>query len=135
MSFPRLVQPVLDRHCVACHDGSEGPDKSPLVLTGERQDRFTRSYQNLKAFTRWHEWGQDTITPIVTRPGHSGADESPLTRILADEIHADRVKLPDEDLRRIYAWLDGNAPFYGTYTQREQDAQLAGESVPPPGLQ
>ncbi|MBE3068635.1 MAG: hypothetical protein IMZ66_00200, partial [Planctomycetes bacterium] len=33
--YPRLVQPVLDRHCVSCHDGKEGPDKSPLVLTGE----------------------------------------------------------------------------------------------------
>jgi hydrazine synthase alpha subunit-like protein len=134
-SFPRLVQPVLDRHCVSCHDGSQGPDKSPLVLTGQRQDRFTRSYQNLRAFARWYEWGQDTITPIVTRPGHSGADESPLTRILTDEIHGDRVKLPDEDLRRLYAWLDGNAPFYGTYSQSEQDAQLAGEMVPPPGVQ
>ena len=135
MSFPRLVQPVLDRHCAACHDGSEGPDKSPLVLTGERQDRFTRSYQNLKAFVRWHEWGQDTIIPIVTRPGHLGADESPLTKILADEIHADRVNLPDEDLRRIYVWLDANAPFYGTYSQAEQDAQLAGKPVLPPEVQ
>ena len=33
--YPRLIQPVLDRHCVRCHDGSTGPDKSPLVLTGE----------------------------------------------------------------------------------------------------
>ena len=31
--YPRLVQPVLDRHCVRCHDGSTGPDKSNLVLT------------------------------------------------------------------------------------------------------
>ncbi|MCY2950817.1 MAG: hypothetical protein NTU53_02435, partial [Planctomycetota bacterium] len=32
--YPRLMQPVLDRHCVRCHDGSAGPDKSKLVLTG-----------------------------------------------------------------------------------------------------
>ena len=134
-SFPRLVQPVLDRHCVSCHDGSQGPGKSPLVLTGERQDRFTRSYRNLKAFARWHEWGNATITPIITRPGHLGADESPLTRILGDEIHAGHVNLPDEDLRRIYVWLDGNAPFYGTYSEGERDAQLSGEVVPPPEVQ
>ena len=134
-SFPRLIQPVLDRHCVSCHDGTEGPGKSPLVLTGQPQDRFTRSYHNLRAFARWHEWGQDTITPIVTRPGHLGADESPLTRILTDETHAGQVNLPDEDLRRIYTWLDGNAPFYGTYSQAEQDAQLAGQPVPPPAVQ
>jgi hypothetical protein len=134
-SFPRLVQPVLDRHCVSCHDGAEGPGKSPLVLTGERQDRFTRSYQNLRPFVRWHEWGPDTITPIVTRPGHLGADESPLTKILADETHGEGVKLADAALRRIYVWLDGNAPFFGTYGKGEQDAQLAGAPVPPPGLQ
>ena len=33
-SFPRLVQPVLDRHCVRCHDGQTGSGKSKLVLTG-----------------------------------------------------------------------------------------------------
>jgi len=134
-SFTRLIQPVLDRHCVSCHDGTEGPDKSPLVLTGQRQDRFTRSYWNFRAFARWHEWGQDTITPIVTRPGHLGADESPLTKILTDETHAGQVTLPDEDFRRIYTWLDGNAPFYGTYSQAEQNAQLAGQPVPPPVVQ
>ena len=32
-SFPLLVQPVLDRHCVRCHDGEEGPGKSKLALT------------------------------------------------------------------------------------------------------
>ena len=134
-SFPRLVQPVLERHCVSCHDGSQGPNKSPLVLTGDRQDRFTQSYQNLRPFVRWHEWGQNTITTIITRPGHLGADESPLTKILRDPTHAESVKLPDEDLRRIHVWLDGNAPFYGTYGEGEQDAQLCGEPVPPPGLQ
>ena len=33
--YPRLIQPLLDRYCVDCHDGSSGMDKSPLVLTGE----------------------------------------------------------------------------------------------------
>ena len=135
LSFPRLVQPVLDQHCVACHDGTEGAGKSRLVLTGQAHETFTESYHSLKPFVRWHEWGGDSISQIVTRPGHQGADESPLTRILDDATHAPQVKLPAADRRRLYLWLDANAPFYGTYSPEEQLAQRHGEAVPPPRIQ
>ena len=39
--FVRLVQPILDRHCVRCHDGSTGADKAPPVLTAEPAGRFS----------------------------------------------------------------------------------------------
>ena len=134
-SFPRLVQPVLDRHCVRCHDGGEGPDKSLPVLTGEPSGTFSRSYEGLKPYVRWYEWGGKTIHPITTRPGRMGADESPLAKILDDATHAKYVTLPDEDRRRIYVWLDGNAPFYGTYDEASQIAQRNGHAVPPPVIQ
>jgi hypothetical protein len=134
-SYPRLIQPVLDRHCVRCHDGSEGPQKSRLALSGEPAGSFTRSYENLRPFVRWYEWGGASITQTVTRPGHGGADESPLTRILDDPNHAEQVQLPGAERRRIYIWLDGNAPFYGTYREEAQTAQREGQAVPPPQLQ
>ncbi|MFH1922420.1 MAG: hypothetical protein ABIP48_21365, partial [Planctomycetota bacterium] len=134
-SYPRLVQPVLDRHCVRCHDGAEGPKKSPPILTSEPAGAFSRSYESLKPYVRWYEWGGASIRPITTRPGQMGADESPLTKILDDATHADHVKLPDEDRRRIYIWLDGNAPFYGTYDEESQLVQRNGEAVPPPKVQ
>jgi len=71
----------------------------------------------------------------VTRPGRSGADQSPLTQVLADATHASQTALPDADRRRLYLWLDANAPFYGTYTELERLAQLQGEAVPPPQVQ
>lgn len=135
LSFPLLVQPVLDRHCVRCHDGQGGPGKSPLALTGQLQDGFTRSYLNLKPFVRWNEWGGASLNQTVTRPGRSGADQSPLTQVLADATHASQTALPDADRRRLYLWLDANAPFYGTYTELERLAQLQGEAVPPPQVQ
>jgi hypothetical protein len=135
LSYPRLMQPVLDRHCVGCHDGSQGPQKSRLILTGEPAGSFTRSYESLRPFVRWYEWGGASITQTVTRPGHGGADESPLTKILDDATHAKQVQLTDADRRRISIWLDGNAPFYGTYRQEAQAAQRAGRAVPPPKLQ
>jgi len=134
-SYPRLVQPVLDRHCVRCHDGKEGKGKSKLVLSVESAGHFTRSYESLKPYVRWYEWGGATISPIVTRPGHIGADESRLRQILDDATHARAVKLSDEERRRVYIWLDGNAAFYGTYGEEEQLAQKRGEAVPPPALQ
>jgi hypothetical protein len=32
-------------------------------------------------------------------------------------------------------WLDGNAAFYGTYSERERLVHRAGQAVPPPGMQ
>ena len=134
-SYPRLVQPVLDSHCVRCHDGRTGDLKSPLVLTGEPAGTFSRSYESLKKFVRWYEWGGSTIEPIVTRPGRSGADESPLLKVLADATHAEHVHLPNEALQRLHIWLDGNAPFYGTYEREQQLTQRDGQAVLPPLIQ
>jgi hypothetical protein len=134
-SYPLLVQPVLDDNCIRCHDGSTGPDKSPLDLTVKPQGTFTKSYMSLKPFIRWYEWGGSTITPIVTKPGRIGADVSPLTRIIGDATHAPHVHLSDEDQQRLNIWLDGNVPFYGTYDVAAQQAQLLGKAVPPPPLQ
>ncbi|HOW65858.1 MAG TPA: hypothetical protein P5186_15140 [Candidatus Paceibacterota bacterium] len=134
LSYPRLVQPVLDRHCIRCHDGSLDKDKSIPSLTGKPTQTFTQSYLSLKRFVRWHEWGDASISQTTTRPGHCGADESPLSQILDNPTHA-ALQLPDSDRRRLYLWLDANAPFYGAYSAPEQLAQQNGEAIPPPRVQ
>jgi hypothetical protein len=134
-SFPRLVQPVLDRHCAGCHDGSDGPQHSRLVLAGGPSGAFSKSYENLRPFVRWYEWGGNSIAQTVTLPGRMGADASPLTKILDDATHREALKLSAEDRLRIEVWLDSNAPFYGTYSQAEQLAQRQGKPLPPPEMQ
>jgi hypothetical protein len=142
-SYPRLVQPVLDRHCVRCHDGQTGDPstalrtslKSRLPLTGESAGTFSQSYESLKKYVRWYEWGGDTIEQIVTRPGHVGADQSPLLNVLEDRIHKEHIDLPEEDRQSLHIWLDGNAPFYGVYDPQCQLAQQSGQAVPPPLIQ
>ncbi len=129
-SFPRLIQPILDQHCIRCH----GEGMTPPVLTGAPAGAFTAAYESLRAYARWYEWGDATIRPIVTQPGEMPSDMSPLVGVLADEHHAGELSLPDEDLRRIYLWLDGNGSFYGSYSRREQLAQHRGEAIPPPAL-
>ena len=133
--FESKIRPLLSQHCVECHDGNAGERKSPLVLTGEPAGAFSRSYENLKPYVRWYEWGGASIHEIGTRPGQIGADESRLLRILDDEHHAGHVTLPPPDTLRLCLWLDANAPFYGTYDKETQIAQKAGHAVPPPRLQ
>jgi hypothetical protein len=134
-SYPRLVQPVLDKQCVRCHDGTEGEGKGKSVLTGDPAGAFSRSYESLKPHLRWYEWGGKSISQAVTKPGRQGADASPLTRILGDELHTREAKLTGEDRLRLILWMDGNVPFYGTYGKEEQAAQKRGEAVPPPAVQ
>lgn len=127
--FPRLIQPLLDAHCVRCHDGMPGPDKSPLVLTGEEEGPFSRAYVNLRPYLKWPSYD------AVTRPGELGADASPLAAILAGEPHGRYVRLPESVLRVFYLWLDAQVPFYGTDEEPHLLAQRRGEAIPPPALQ
>lgn len=135
LNYVRLVQPVLDKHCIRCHALSGGVPMHAPVLTGEPAGQFTRSYDNLRHFIRWYEWGDKSITQTVSRPGHCGADESRLLKILSDANHQPHLNMADADLRRLYIWLDANAPFYGTYRRDAQHRQLVGDAVPPPELQ
>jgi hypothetical protein len=128
--FPRLVQPVLDRHCVGCHDGTAGPDKGPLDLSGAAEGTFSVAYKSLRPFVQWPSYDA-----AATRPGELGADLSPLSAILTGEPHRRRVELPDEHLRILYLWLDAQVPFYGTYEENDLAAQRLGLPIPPPPLQ
>ena len=127
--YPRLIQPVLDRYCTGCHDGSAGENKSDPVLTDKLDGWFSESYENLKPYLRWPPPDR------VTRPGEVGADLSPLSTILTSRKHRKYVELPEEHLRTFYLWLDAHVPFYGTYEEKDLKAQRQGLAVPPPPLQ
>ena len=113
--YPELIQPILDRSCVSCHDGDTGDGKGKTDLRGIPEGTFSRSYQSLRPFLRWYEWGSESIQQSTTLPGRCGADESPLTEILDDPVHQNQVKLSDKERRTISLWLDANAVFYGDY--------------------
>jgi len=138
-NYVRLVQPILDRHCAGFHSGEteeEGEKPRPsLMLTGRRSGPFNVSYRALRPYVRWYEWGDNSISRIVTFPGRMPADVSPLIGILENETHKDNVALSEDERRNLYLWLDGNAAFYGVYSLREQAAQRRGDAIPPPTLQ
>ena len=127
-SYPRLVQPVLDRHCVKCHDGRD-PKRS--ILTGEPDGAFSKSYNALVPLVSYSAWGrpEQNLEP-TTAPMRFGALGSRLTALL-DQGHAE-VRLPAEDEDRLVTWMDANALFYGTFDPEEQRQQLAGRAIAGP---
>jgi cytochrome c553 len=127
-SYPRLVQPVLDRHCVQCHDG-KAPQRP--VLTGEPEGAFTKSYNALVSRVSFSAWNrpEQNFEPL-TEPLRFGALGSPLTRRL--EQGPCKVALTPGEEERLYTWMDANALFYGTFDEKEQKKQLAGQVIEGP---
>jgi len=126
-SYPRLVQPVLDRHCVACH--AEHDDAPPLdreiVRWSRGGTRVYRSYATLIEKYAFWRYGDH----YRTIPGKFGAKASKLYPLLKDG-HYD-VKLTDEEMHRITVWLDSVSNFYGVYEREGGEAQLRGEIAYP----
>jgi len=134
-SYPLLVQPVLDTHCVKCHSGETpaGPEGHPLVLTGEPEGRYTKSYNALAPRVPFSSWGglADNGEP-ETLPGRFGARASRLMDMLLEGHH--NVQLSDEEMDRLVTWMDANALFYGTFDPEAQARQLRGERIDGPAL-
>ena len=121
-SFVREVQPVLDRYCVSCHDGSK-PDrpyfKGDLMLTNWTSQmsgrwggggKFSESYFQLQRYLRRPgiEGDRRMFTPLEF---HFTTTE--LGQILRKGHHG--VNLDAEAWERLTAWHDLNAPFFGTW--------------------
>jgi hypothetical protein len=129
-SYPLLVQPVLDRHCARCHAAKMPKEKSGgVVLTGEPESHFSRSYNVLVRCVNYRDSGG----PARTRPDQYGARSAKLTTLLL-RGHYD-VKLPTEDWERLITWMDTNALFYGTFNREDQARQLRGERIRGPELE
>jgi hypothetical protein len=131
LSFPRLVQPVLDKRCVECHE-QKRDDGAPSL----RGDVFVKhghseAFRSLAPFA-WSKSGGNHLG--ITRnktsysiPGDVGARASRLWKMLEDGHHD--VALDPAEMRRITLWLDANSLFYGDYFDPEIQAQ-GGDPVP-----
>jgi hypothetical protein len=134
LSYPRLVQPVLDKHCVECHAKSADKPKAIDLAAGDWQKNehhWYTSYRNLYPYA-FHfgakfNPGYDGWTTARTIPGKFGARASKLVQLL-DKGHYD-VKLSPEEFHRITLWLDCNSDFFGAYEDTESQAR--GEVVKP----
>jgi hypothetical protein len=113
MDYADLIQPVLDKHCIGCHDGQDGEKKSFDLTAGKTRVfmnvPMAQSYFNLREHVR-----HAPIFQYHMAPGTFGSRVSPLMTALA-KGHYD-VNLGRDEWRLLCAWVDCNAPYVGDYT-------------------
>ena len=122
-SYPRLVQPVLDRNCVECH--TKNRDKrAPNLAKEPMAGKWYGSYANLVryGFTTYRDGYR-------SMPGKIGARASKLLEIL-EKGHYD-LKLSAEDFHRLTLWLDCTSMFYGVFEKEGGEVQLSGGIAKP----
>ena len=133
--YSRIVQPVLDQHCVECHNSI---DAAEAARPDRRQDRLL---QRLVRRAGPGEAGrprqpvrQLDSRPTTARSGTSwrstpktwGSPQSKLAEVVLsghpDEDGKPRSTMDDAERRRILAWIDLNVPYYGTSETAYPDA-------------
>ncbi len=139
-SYRHEVQPVLDKYCVSCHDGSKPdrpylkgdkmiPDYSSQISGSAGRNNgggsFTQSYANLHRFVRRPGIESD-INMLVPMDVH--ADQTELMQIITKGHH--NVVLDKVAIEKLSCWIDYNAPFHGRrsdipgYSRTEQGIVL-----------
>ena len=133
-SFLKEVQPVLDAHCVKCHDGKD--EKRPDLTSTAVDDpaakrRWTRSYlaltharpDNAEAKACWRgdanhkvvNWVSSASAPPIQKPCSAGSNTSALFANMLDKGHC--KTLTDEGAARLAMWIDLGVPFCGDYAE------------------
>ncbi|MDR1491581.1 MAG: discoidin domain-containing protein [Planctomycetaceae bacterium] len=126
-SYPRLVQPVLDKNCVSCHatERAKGTKNVPNLAKDPIKNKWYASFNELVPKYGFYSYGE----PLRTTPGKFGARNSKLYAILKKGHHD--VKLTPEEMHRLTLWLDCVSIFYGVYEKNGGEAQLRGEIAYP----
>ena len=107
--FPRDIQPILDKHCVSCHN----PDnrKGKILLTGDHGPMFSHSYAYL---TIYGQFVDGRNRPQSNYPPYAiGAYPSKLLRKVLSEHGG--AKLSDKEIEYIRYWIESAATYPGTY--------------------
>ena len=128
-SFPREVQPILNRRCVRCHNpmNDKIPDLTSVCVRDAQAKRWwTRSYLSLtharlddKALAKKYgmlNWIDNGSTASLVPPNWRGSRKSRLFTDKLDKGHA--PGLTDTELRTLACWVDLGVPFCGAYDER-----------------
>ena len=124
IGYERFVQPVLDRHCGACHQGN-GKARGKLDLTlRPGKGAFKEPYLTLVGplRTSWVRCGgldlaaaiksENTRDYTTLRPLTHLSARSRLIEIAMSGKH-NKVKVPADSCRCLIAWVDTNCPYRG----------------------
>ncbi len=134
-SYARQVQPILNKHCVQCHDRKK--PAGGLELTGDKTDFFNVSYENLvrrgtpaedfimggtqepfnSKYTSWiPTYNGQEANILRIEPGEWGAKASLLAGIIESSHPGPkgkaRIDLSETEKLIVYMWMDLNVPYY-----------------------
>lgn len=113
--FQREIQPILDRYCAGCHDGSD-PQLPNLADRSEKRFSakaiFSHSYMALHPYVR--RPGPESDLHVLT-PMDYHVSTSPLFQMLEKGHHG--VKLDEASRRELATWVDLNVPYHATWTE------------------
>lgn len=118
LRFSELVQPVIDRHCVECHN-----PKHPDVQAAKYDLTPAKAYESLVAY------GKPSLADQVWtgyRRGYSVerdglADRSALLSLLSQPDGHYEVKLDKEDWERLITWMDAYAQRAGSFNEAQEE--------------
>jgi len=116
MDFPRDVQPILDKHCVRCHNPQRRD--GGIVLVGDRGPVFSLSYYALYLHWQIKDTGGPPRHGTGREPGNNPpyttySSASPLMAVL-EPSHYD-VRLSPHEKKVVRLWIDVGANYPGTY--------------------
>ncbi|MDP6542664.1 MAG: hypothetical protein QGH60_01650 [Phycisphaerae bacterium] len=113
--FPRDIQPILDQHCLPCHDYDKTPKGGPraggVILTGDRGPMYSHSYYMLTVLKEFSD-GRN-LRKSNYPPRTLGSPASPIMKRL-DGAHY-KAKLSAHEKTMIRLWIDTGAAYPGTY--------------------
>ncbi|MFQ6035165.1 MAG: hypothetical protein ACE5NM_04875 [Sedimentisphaerales bacterium] len=113
--FPRDIQPILDKHCLSCHDYEAtehgGPRAGGVVLSGDHGPLYSHSYYMLTIRRQFVDGRNQPKSNLA--PRSIGTSASPLMKKF-DGSHYN-VKATAHELDMIRYWIESGAPYPGTY--------------------
>lgn len=110
--YERDIQPILDRHCVVCHN----PDKPSghVMLTGHRTEWFSQSYYTLYANNQVSAMSDRyQYEHREHRPYGFGTGASALLKKIDGHHHHVSFTPIERDTVRL--WIETSATYGGTY--------------------
>lgn len=132
IDYATMIQPILEQHCVRCHGGDEGIAAS-IDLSGGWTWAFNISYEtllknNLVGYLRCHN--SDVTSSDILPPRSLGSGAAPLAELLLSGHEGHIPDLSRGQRELLFAWMDTNSNYYGTWDHTEHatcDALLAAQ--------
>ena len=107
--FPRDIQPILDRHCVSCHDTDRAD--GGVILTGDHGPLYSHSYFSLTVTGQFADGRNRAESNHPPRSLGSGA--AAFLKMLDGSHHGVNASAAEQLTARL--WIDSGAPYPGTY--------------------